>query len=428
MNKIMFITCLFFYSNLAAQNAVDDLVMKGYKLATQEKYADAISFFKKGITLDSNCNSCLTYWGACEASLGNHRAAVDIYTRAIAKNDHLARYQRAESYYALEDMDNYCQDAHQFLANIHNVHKDTIFQDLVKKLNAINEVCDSSNFPYFMHRGIAASNLGDYKASLAAYEKGLTRFPNQPILLNYQGNVFLETKNFNDAIKCYAGALKQEKVIEQFVKGKALYATDADVASFVAITYQSIAICYAELGNMESAIEWINQAEKHFPKTKHLNEGLAAGLAGIYATKGGILMHMENFKEAKTCFEQMLERNGSDPSGYFNYALCLLNENTQRVKIRRLSLNINHTKYAIQNNINIELPNKREEIPADVLDLAMFSINRAIKLAPKLGDAYLLRALIHLQTGNNGAACLDFESAKQLDNPQANIYQKENCK
>ncbi|MFM2269816.1 MAG: hypothetical protein RL757_3257 [Bacteroidota bacterium] len=429
MNKIIIAALFFFSLNLAAQNAVDDLVLKGYKLATQEKYADAISFFKKGISLDSNCNTCLTYWGACEASLGNHKAAVDIYTRAIDKNDPQALFQRAESYYALEDMDNYCRDGHQFLHNMHHIYQDTLLQDLVKRLKpTLKEVCDSTNFAYFMHRGIAASNLGNYTASLAAYAKGLTLFPNQPILLNYQGNVLLETKNFTAAIESYERALKQEKAIADFVKGKTMYPTDADVAAFVAVTYQSIAICYAELGNMERAVEWINGAEKRFPKTKDLHEGFAASLAGIYATKGGILMNINNFKDAKICFEQMLEHNGNDPSGYFNYALCLLNENTQRVKIRRLSLNINHVKYAVQNNINIELPSKRAEIPADVLDLAMFSVNRAIKLSPKFGDAYLLRGVIQLQMGNNGAACLDFESARQLDNPQATTYQKENCK
>ncbi len=412
-----------------AQTDSQKRLEKGYRLAAQEKYEDAKKIFAEAYTLDSNCARCLTYWAACEVGLGNHQAAIPLYTKAMAKNDLQALYQRAESYYFLEDMDNYCSDAQAFLSVVHDVHKDSIFQDLAQKLKStMREVCDSTQFSYVLHRGIAAENLENYDKALNIYHIGLKRFPDNPILLNYQGNTFLETKKFQAAIDNYEKALKNEKGVLDFIKGKTMYSTEADVTSFLTVTYQSLAICYGELNNVEKAMEWIEKAEKGFPKNKDVNDALKSVLGGIYGTKGTMLMNLGRFKEAKTCFEQMMELKSRASEGYFNYAICLLNESTQRVRIRRLSFNRAHPKYTIQNSISFELASEKSPIAPQELEWAMFSINRAIKLSPKSGDAYLLRGIIQLQTDNNGAACLDFGMAKQLGNPQATDYLKMYCK
>jgi tetratricopeptide (TPR) repeat protein len=429
MKKLLF--CYFLLSSTLnwAQTDTQNSLEKGYRLAVQKKYDEAKKIFADTYTLDSNCARCLTFWAGCEAAQGNHQTAVAIYSKAIAKNDMQALSQRAESYYALEDMDNFCADAHLFLDAVHNIHKDSVFQEEVKNFKPMmKEVCDSNQFSYFMHRGIAASNLKNYEKALNTYQIGLKRFPDNPILLNYQGNTFLETKQFQAAADSYENALKNEKAITDYVKGKALYTTDTDVSSFVAVTYQSLAICYGELGNNAKAVEWIEKSEKRFPKSKDVKDTLTTVLGGIYGTKGAILMNLGRFAEAKTCFEQMLDRKARDPDGYFNYALCLLNESTQRIRIRRLSLNFSHSKNAIQNNLSFELPSEKVTIPAEVLETALFSINRAIKLSPKSGDYYLVRGIVRLQTDNIGLACLDFGMAKQLGNPQAVDYLKTHCK
>ena len=182
-----------------------------------------------------------------------------------------------------------------------------------------------------------------------------------------RGYVFTENKNINEAIRCYAEAIRLEP--------------DLDAA-------------HNNLGNLLSELKRYEEAEAAYRKTIELNPSDDKAYSNL-----GLLLHenLKRYEEAEAAYRKAIELNPSLTEAYYNLGILLSNlkryEEAEAAYRKAIELNPSDDK--AYNNLVILLRLN------DRIEDAMPLLEKLIEIAPDDFNPYLALASIGKQIGKS---------------------------
>lgn len=418
------------YSNLAVLTAPDDGLIYFRRAKLKEHLGDktgALVDFDKAISIEPQQGEYYLQRGLYHSDQGTLPLALSDFNKVIQLlPDYLNSYlYRATILYKMEQLDAACLDyqtAKRLVAQQHI--KDNI---LISQIDAaIQDVCEVSKPSYFYQRGIANYNLKQYQAAIEQYEQGLLKFPANAMILNFQANAYLALAEYDQALVCYEGALKnKENLLEglrsnpSFIASGSPQGTTSNEVNqtykgMIAGIYYGIAECKIYLGNFDAALIAINKAIEFapdfsdFPKERYFN------------MRGHIYLAMQQYEMSIADFNRSLEINKNFPLAYINRAIAKTNGVEQ---VKRSSYSVKGRLGIQPVSINWSMPSKL--ISKTALMSALADCNTALEIDENLGFGYYIRGQIK-QLLNDKNYCKDLVVAKKL-----NVYVEdallENC-
>lgn len=179
------------------------------------------------------------------------------------------------------------------------------FQEAITSLNkAIELTSTKENADYYFYRGVAYSNLDDYKNALENFEKAVTLNPSQHTYHDRKGYCLYKQEKYQEAVDSFNNAINKNTTEQDpdyyFRRGMALYA----------------------MSRYETALESYEDAIK----IRH--DG------NYYRNKGIVLKCLERYSEAIESFNKAIEKNQDDADSYFNKGntFCLDNKFEEALK------------------------------------------------------------------------------------------------
>ncbi|MNK02236.1 lipoprotein NlpI [compost metagenome] len=386
----------------------------------ENDFTNAIASVNKAIELDAtDINSILTR-GEVYAMKQDYDLAIEDYKRVIAldpENYH-GYYYLAETYYKQEKMDDFCIEITRSLRLIEKQGTDSEFHNYV--ITRQKDICDSTQSSFYYQRGIAQFNLDKSKEAIEFYNRGIAKFPNEYMIYSFRGNAQLHLLNNREAIADYQNSLEHIDQVTSEIAKSASYSSvqskdslELATKAFKSSTYLSLAFCYFNLEQTDSALYCINQSILHKPDLKEYSAVDALFMKGI------LLLDKNQYEEARKTFTEASEL-APDWSVCKDYlALSLI----AQVKPAPLTRN----KLQIRNLLDLEdlhwtLPYKITK-GSGYFDQALEHIAAALRLNPSDYFAVYLRAYVNRQLGIK--ACEDFKLANQLGYPVELNYLKD---
>jgi tetratricopeptide (TPR) repeat protein len=431
-----------FYANAKnmemAREIFDDVIRRDPKSAAGyfhrartyydvREWGKAAEDLRRAIELDPTGSDAYLALGSTFWEMGRFQDAKATHDTLIARfpNNAAAYYYRSASRYKLEDMDGSCDDMGTALALLKKNEPRNGMIDEIER--GMTNHCDSTFPSYYVQRGIAAYNLNDFDAAVAAYDRGLVRFKKSPILYFFRGNANLAGKHYSEAIRDYNAALADmERLVEEYNMALPQQENMAELRSVargaVSLSiYQGLADSKLALGNIDGAVGDV---------TKSIEGGFSipgVSIADLHMKRGELYMVKGDYRNALADFDKSIEQAPS-AAAYLNRALAFLNIAEQQpieTKVFIAGVNGNNSTSA---PMTFSLPYSVKRVGDNgELRQAVAACTRAIELDPMLGQAYSLRGYIRLRTGSSDA-CADLEKARSLDVPGAAEMMKENCR
>ncbi|WP_343603879.1 tetratricopeptide repeat protein [Fluviicola sp.] len=409
---------------LKAQKADPKRLITYNKLAEvytyEHDFETALAFINKALTMDSvNVESLMTR-GAVYSSREDENSALKDFERAtrLEPLNYMAHYYLAQSYYGLEKMDDFCREVSESIRLIEEQKiNDPDFYRYA--LAHRNDVCNDTVSSYYYQRGIAAFNTQDYQKAIEWYDQAIEKFPTEYMTYSFKGNAELFLGESRKAITDYQKSLnKLEEVGSEMLKnpkytnGVSKDSLEVLKKAFGSSTNISLAFCYFNLGNTDSALTCVDLSIQNDP-------GIADFAAGdSYFMKGILLLDKGRFAEAEKVFRMAAERS-PDWSGCEDYMALSLIAQTQKNPLTRNELQIRELKDLGELHWNLPLKTGKGTV---YLEEALKHLEIALRVNPQDALALYLRAYVNRQTGKD--ACGDFVKANQLGYPVELIYLK----
>jgi len=371
---------------------------------------EALADIDKAIAFDSSKVNLYSMRGNIYADISEYPKAINDYTYAIKlepKDFHLV-FNRAQCFYAQEDMDGYCADidaSYQVLLKYAQV-------DTMKPIleHTIRIYCDPSNENYYYHRGIAAYNLKQYSKAIVYYDEANKKFPDNSLIWSFRGNALFMLKDYTHAIDDYNESIRNKAniyvdlketeinsmAIENYIKG--LFAGERfslAESKFALGKYEEA------LGEIDSGIE-LTRGLMEFDKETYFN------------ARGIILETLGKNEEAIKNFDTSIALNPLFEPAWVNRASAKIYKG---IDIKRICSGIYATFNSEAVNASWRLPDIafRRNDP-DNCASAMEDCSRALLLEPKDEYAFYLRGRIKKGIGRVDY-CFDLIKARELGFP-----------
>ncbi len=377
----------------------------------QRKFDLAFNDITKAISLDSTKSELYTGRGAIYDVTQQYQMAVKDYSRSISLNslNYLSYLNRANSYYKLENLDASCAD-YTFLKSAIDKNQITE-QDIINEvIEATIDFCDSTKPSYYYQRGIGYYNLKEFTKALDVYTKGLTRFPENAMMLSFKGNAYLAVNNYKEAIEYYELSLKnKESVLSEIrVNPRFSNAPEESVQKFydghLAATHSNIAECMANLGLFDEGLTEINIALDLIPDLPDFNKETYYNLRGyIYLLSG-------KYEPAIRDFTASIQVNPDFPLPYVNRAIAKVS-GSDRIKISTFNVQGNFENQPMQISWSAPTKSSLKKSESSIFS-ALTDCNMAIDLDEKFGYAYYIRGQIK-QMLMYGDYCIDLLMAQK---------------
>lgn len=380
-------------------------------------FPNALNVINKALEIDpKNIGSLLTRGGVYNM-MKDYNHAIEDYKQVIAldpQNYHGYLYL-SEATYKLEQIDESCNFLSKSIKLMEEQKTgDREFLDNAHKLQ--REVCDSSVSSYYYQRGIAEFNMGRPKEAIAFYATALEKFPNEYLIYSFMGNAELFLSDNQVAIASYKKALLHlDETTAGMLKSSNYSNESAQEAknAFCSSTYLSLAFCYFNLENTDSALSCINLCIEYRPDMKDFKNGIPEFIKGI------LLMDEGNYKEAEKAFVRASEMS-PDWSICSNYVALSLIAQAMPNAVSRNKLQIK--THADLEDLHWTLPYKIIKGHPE-FDRAMEQIRKALRINPSDSFSVYLKAYLNRQMRMN--YCDDFLKANQLGYPVELVYLKE---
>jgi tetratricopeptide (TPR) repeat protein len=392
---------------------------KGILFAQNQLYQYAEEDFRQAIALDSTDADYYAALGNVYVYLKNDSAAFNNYTAALQLDPKKwdCYYYRNNIYYRREDMDASCSDLRKAMAVL--PAEETEARKEMESL--VQNHCDSSLPGYYYQRGVAAYNLKKFEQAVIAYNRGLAKFPDNFILINFRGNAYRILNQYREAAADYTTSLKRkDKILEEFKKNPINFGkTDAEYAQMVkeieGTTYGSLAECKAMLGDLKGA-------EKDATTAIEMQGINGEGAAFSWNVRAATRLVLNDLDGALADVNKSIQADNQYALAYSSRAAIKL---SLSVKTRTTNAYIGVQSSTI--NGRIQLPEKSTiTVNKDILAAALSDCNKAISLEPGLGYAWYIRANIKLLLEEKDY-CYDLLKARQLGFTPAENMIKEKC-
>jgi tetratricopeptide (TPR) repeat protein len=328
------------------------------------------------------------------------------YNRLLSLNpaDYHTFYNRSVVRYRLGDLDGACEDIYQGLGLL---GKSTADVSLVAKLKARSaKYCDPAKSGYYYRRGRSFFELGQYTESIAAYQQGLEKFPQDAWLLISLADAYLAAGEYTAAIQYNEKALTVEEIPPSDLgdndpDGIQTEAINWSATAFRAAIEVRIASAYLGLGELETALARINQSISTARTTREY------GLENDYLVRGHIYLALGKPDAARQDFTQCLNLHPDFEPAYVGRALCALLP--EKAVFAGFSILDSQSLNAYGARWEFPLASKRDKTETAV-QLALQDIEKAIALQAADGYAYFVRGQLR-QLLDEPGHCSDFYKA-----------------
>ena len=264
----------------------------------------------------------------------------------------------------------------EHLREIHNIHTDTIYNDL------IGFIANEKNYEtasVLFYKGLATDNKGKYEEAIGYYDRAIELNPNNAGTYNNRGVAKYELGQYHEAIVDY------DKAIELNPNNKETYNNRGNAKGNLGRNQEAIgdfnkvieldpnyAIAYNNRGNAKNNLRQYQEAISDFNKAIELDPDDAKA----YHNRGVAKCHLEQYREAVSDFNKAIKLDPNDAKTYYNRG---------------------RAEYDLE---------QYQEVIADC--------DKAIDLEPNYEDAYQLRGFAKRALGRTQEAIEDFEIAAKL--------------
>ena len=267
------------------------------------------------------------------------------------------------------------------LREIHNIHTDTIYNDL------IGFIANEKNYEtasVLFYQGFASDNKGKYKEAIGYYDKAIELNPNDAGAYNNRGGAKYELGQHRETIADY------DKAIE---------------------LNPSFAEAYNNRGLVKDKLEQYSEAIDDYNKAIELNPDFASAYNNRGTAKGNLGRHQETIAD----YNKSIELDPNNAKAYHNrgIAKCHLEQYLKAISDfeKAIELDPKYAKaYYNRGRAKYELA-QYQEVIADC--------DKAIGLDPNYEDAYQLRGIAKRALGRTQEADEDFKMADKLESDEA---------
>ena len=390
--------------------------------------AEGIDYLSRAIELGYRSGEIYFERAGLYADIGELVMAEADYTSSLELQPEIAATygNRANTRYALEDMDGTCEDVALALRYGSDVPE---IVDWVTRLQGI--ICDSSSINYYLHRGIAAFNREKFDEAIGHYETGLRKFPGSPTLRWARGNAKLmlgdlaaadaEYRYTFDSIDRHVAELARANVSGNYdMFGGLESLKNATIASL----YLQRAEVAAARGETEEAYALVDAAIPYAPR--------GSDIAARLTTQRGIIAMEEGKREdAETYFRAALRDAPNAPAPTLLLSTILLDRAIERgsgatTTTRSITIGLDDRRAGRPLNATIPIATTRVEgtISRETVEEAIILLSRLIAVTPEVGAAWYLRSVARRLIDADGG-CDDLNEARRLGHAEAT--QDEGC-
>ncbi|MFD2904991.1 tetratricopeptide repeat protein [Sphingobacterium anhuiense] len=380
----------------------------GLIYAAKKDFTQALTYLDTAVAIDPKDYRLFDARGTIYHQLKQPKKALEDYAKAIQLNPNDLRpyLNRAQVYFELEDMDASCQDftTAKMLAQQLKVNDPAFFKRID---DALLDFCDNSKASFYYQRGVAFYNLKKFDKALEIYDSGLTKFPNNAMLLSFRGNTHLALKDFKNAALNYDHALANKEGLMRELKRnpRFAYMSEQDIQSYynasIASIYYNNAECKVQSDNLDEGLSAINSAITLMPNGSSFEKEL------YWNRRGHIYLLQHQYKLALADFDQSIQSNDKYAVAYVNKAIAqvCLSEKSEQSKII-ISSKLPNQPF----KMNWVMKSKKDK--PNLLN-ALGDCNKAIELDPNNGFSYYVRGQIK-QLLNDVYYCSDLLKAKRM--------------
>ncbi|MNJ85547.1 tetratricopeptide repeat protein [compost metagenome] len=386
-------------------------------------FESALASINQALAIDSLDVKSIMTRGAVYSSIGNVDAAMKEFEKVIrlTPQNYMAHYYLSEAYYQLEKMDDFCTSITESIRLIEEqkINDPDFYSFTVARQK---NVCDSSTSSYYYQRGIAAFNSGEYQKAISWYDQGIEKFPGEYMTYSFKANAQLHLKESRKAVDNYLRSLKNiDQVAGEMLKNPK-YSTGVSRDSmelfrkgFESATYLSLAFCYFNLGNPDSALKCVDYSILQTPDLPEFASGDSHFMQGV------LLLDKGRFSEAEKAFTEAARRS-PDWSGCEDYIALSLIAQAKNTPLSRSELQMRELKDL--GELHWNLPPKMPK-GSEYFNRALLHAEKALQINREDAFALYLRGFVNRQLGKN--ACTDFLKANQAGYPVELNFLKE-CK
>lgn len=379
----------------------------------ERNFEAALSAINQALAIDSLDTKSIMTRGAVYSSKEDVNAAMKEFERVIRidPKNYMGHYYLSEGYYQLEKMDEFCTEITESIRLIEEQKiNDPEFYAfaVVRQKN----VCDPSASSYYYQRGIAAFNSGEFQKAISWYDRGIEKFPGEYMTYSFKANAELALNQSRKAIDNYRKSLKNIDLVAVEMMKSPKYSNGISRDSmelfrkgFESSTYLSLAFCYFNLENPDSALNCVDLSILKTPDLPDFSGG------DSYFMRGILLLDKNRFPEAEKAFSEAASRS-PDWSGCEDYVALSLIAQIKNLPLSRNKLQMKELKDL--GELHWSLPLKTAK-GSEYFDRALQHLEKALRINPADAFALYLRGYVNRQTGKN--ACADFLKANQAGYP-----------
>jgi len=383
----------------------------------KKMFKEAFADINRAISLDSTHAFLFSARGNFYSDVNDFGKAIADYNYAVkldAKDYHLL-YNRALCYYALQDMNAYCEDIHECYRILSAYAPGDSLK--IQLDQTLARFCDSARENYYYHRGIALFNQHRYKEAIEMYTTAIQKFPASSLIRILRANAYLVLKDYSHAIPDYTKAIGNKENIGNDLRESGIQVSSEDtyINGLFATTWLSLSQSEFALGNYSAALVDINQGIGLAPVLKEF------GKENYYNMRGIILITMGRQEEASRDFDTSLALNPAFETAWVNRSVAKVTagngENPKAMAVK--------TDESLALNVNWELPDRKSgRHNSENLASALEDCNRALQLNPADAYACYVRGRLEKLLGF-GNYCIDLLKSKGMGFPVEAKYLKD---
>ena len=393
------------------------------------------------------------YLGYKNAKAYHHRAVIlsytgrqneamrDMNTAIKADSTDEALYvTRGTLFFNSENMDLACNDFVKAKILLRN-NPQASQADIYNVNSFLNEYCNPTHASWYYERGIGEYNRKNFKNAIAYYDAGHDKFPTNPLMEMLEGSSYLALNDLQGAVQYYKTSLSKKDLFAAALKENAEYrylyggaigqysSPGGDNDSLKEVTDFYILSAYERMANAELALGDYTLAKKYIDTAINMGEkNKPIGMEIIYTTRGRYYLLMGQPKLAMQDFGRAISLNDKFPEPYTLHAQAvLLFSQPAGSKTISVVLNIANPGFMLKSEDLLAYTSPKAQYDTVFLDVAIADCGQAIKLAPSLENAYLIRGCIKTLMKDH-SCCDDFSKAKLLGSDIAKEFEAKFCR